>query len=118
MAEKGKKEKHEEQVQFAAYKQFCDDTTVEKQRAIKEATAKMEQLVAAIQKAEADAATLAKEIAQLDEDISVYEGDKKAATEVPDGVRWPGCFCQWCGGGTRYFALRRLTLLNCVICEN
>ena len=42
----------------------------------------MEQLVAAIQKAEADAATLAKEIAQLDEDISVYEGDKKAATEV------------------------------------
>ena len=40
MAEKGKKEKHEEQVQFAAYKQFCDDTTVEKQRAIKEATAR------------------------------------------------------------------------------
>merc|ERR1719409_2408522 len=82
MAEKGKKEKHEEQVQFAAYKQFCDDTTVEKQRAIKEATSKMEQLVASIQKNEADAATLAKEIAQLDEDISVYEGDKKAATEV------------------------------------
>ena len=53
MAEKGKKEKHEEQVQFAAYKQFCDDTTVEKQRAIKEANAKMEQLSAAIQKATA-----------------------------------------------------------------
>ena len=42
-----------EQVQFAAYKQFCDDTTVEKQRAIKEANAKMEQLSAAIQKATA-----------------------------------------------------------------
>ena len=42
-----------EQVQFAAYKQFCDDTTVEKQRAIKEANAKMEQLAAAIQKATA-----------------------------------------------------------------
>merc|ERR1719460_1682250 len=82
MAEKGKKEKHEEQVQFAAYKQFCDDTTVEKQRAIKEANAKMEQLAAAIQKAEADAATLSKEIAGLDEDISVWEGDKKASTEV------------------------------------
>ena len=41
------------QVQFAAYKQFCDDTTVEKQRAIKEANAKMEQLSAAIQKVEA-----------------------------------------------------------------
>merc|ERR1719199_2152787 len=34
MLEKGKKEKHEEQVQFAAYKQFCDDTTTEMQRAI------------------------------------------------------------------------------------
>jgi len=82
MTEKGKKEKHEEQVQFAAYKQFCDDTTTEKQRAIKEANAQMEQLSAAIQKAEADAATLSKEIAQLDEDISVAEGNKKAATEV------------------------------------
>ncbi len=30
MLEKGKKEQHEEQVQSAAYKQFCDDTTVEK----------------------------------------------------------------------------------------
>ena len=29
MLEKGKKKKHEEQVQFVAYKQFCDDTTVE-----------------------------------------------------------------------------------------
>jgi cell division septum initiation protein DivIVA len=82
IAEKGKKENHEEQVQFAAYKQFCDDTTTEKQRAIKEANAKMEQLSAAIQKAEADAATLSKEIAGLDEDISVWEGDKKASTEV------------------------------------
>ena len=34
MVEKGKKEKHEEQVQSAAYKQVCDDATVEKQRAI------------------------------------------------------------------------------------
>ena len=32
--------------------------------------------------AEADAATLSKEIAGLDEDISVWEGDKKASTEV------------------------------------
>jgi len=82
MVEKGKKEKHEEQVQFAAYKQFCDDTTTEKQRAIKEANAQMEQLSASISKAEADAMTLAKEIAGLDEDISVWEGDKRASTEV------------------------------------
>jgi len=37
MLEKGKKEKHDEQVQFAAYKQFCDDTAVEKKRSIDEA---------------------------------------------------------------------------------
>jgi hypothetical protein len=82
MAEKGKEEKHAEAVQFAAYKQFCDDTTVEKQRAVTEATDLMEQLSASIAKGEADAATLGKEITQLDEDISVWTGDKKAATQV------------------------------------
>merc|ERR1719460_321718 len=82
MLEKGKKEKHEEQVQFAAYKQFCDDTTVEKTRAIQEAEEKIEMLKADIQKYEADAAALAKEIAAHDEDISVWEGDQKAATKV------------------------------------
>jgi len=82
MAEKGKKEKHEEQVQFAAYKQFCDDTTVEKQRAIKEANEMIEILQADIQKYEADAARLAKEIAKHDEDISTWEGDFKAASKV------------------------------------
>merc|ERR1719473_2232270 len=82
MLEKGKKEKHDEQVQFAAYKQFCDDTTVEKQRAIKEAEEKIEMLKADIQKNEADAAALAKEIAAHDEDIAVWQGDQKAATKV------------------------------------
>merc|ERR1719258_675357 len=82
MLEKGKKEKHDEQVQFAAYKQFCDDTTVEKTRAIKGAEEKIEMLKADIQKYEADAAALAKEIAAHDEDISVWQGDQKAATKV------------------------------------
>merc|ERR1719395_258828 len=82
MLEKGKKEKHDEQVQFAAYKQFCDDTTVEKKRAIEEANERIEVLKADIQKYAADAAQLTKEIAGLDEDISVWNGDKKAATNV------------------------------------
>ena len=56
------------------YKQFCDDTTVEKQRAIKEANEMIEILEADIQKYEADAAQLAKEIAKHDEDISTWEG--------------------------------------------
>jgi len=84
MAEKGKAEKHAEQVQFAAYKQFCDDTTTDKQRAIKENSELMESLSASIEKGTSDAATLQKEIDGLNEDISVWTGDKKAATEVRD----------------------------------
>merc|ERR1719420_1440209 len=82
MLEKGKKEKHEEQVQFAAYKQFCDDTTIEKQRAIKEAEQMIEMLKADIQQYTVDAETLGKEIAGHDEDISTWTGDVKAATKV------------------------------------
>merc|ERR1719324_256748 len=82
MLEKGKKEKHDEQVQFAAYKQFCDDTTVEKKRAIAEANERIEVLKADIQKDIADAKRLTKEIAELDEDISIWAGDMKAATNV------------------------------------
>merc|ERR1719203_1784223 len=82
MLEKGKREKHDEQVQFAAYKQFCDDTTIEKKRAIEEANEHIEVLKADIQKDIADAAQLTKEIAELDEDVSIWEGDIKAATSV------------------------------------
>merc|ERR1719512_102988 len=82
MLDKGKKEKHEEQVQFAAYKQFCDDTTVDKKRDIKEAGERIEMLEADIKKYIADAAQLTKEIAGHDEDISVWNGDIKAATKV------------------------------------
>jgi len=77
MLEKGKKEKHDEQVQFAAFKQFCDDTTVEKRRAIEEANEKIDVLKADIQKAIATAERLGKEIAAHDEDISVWNGDIK-----------------------------------------
>merc|ERR1719353_2237066 len=79
---KGKEEKHKEEVQFAAYKQFCDDTTVEKKRAIEEANEKIEVLKADIEKYTADAAQLTKEIAAHEEDISVWTGDIKAATNV------------------------------------
>jgi len=82
MAAKGKTEKHSEQVQFAAFKQFCDDTTVEKKRAIAEANEMIEVLKADIQKYAADAARLSKEIAEHEADIAVWTGDAKAATKV------------------------------------
>jgi len=82
MLEKGKKEKHSEQVQFAAYKQFCDDTTTEKVRSIKEANEQIEVLKADIEKYTATAEKLTQEIAEHEEDISVWNGDSKAATKV------------------------------------
>merc|ERR1719281_438664 len=82
MIEKGKKEKHAEQVQFAQYKMFCDQTTVQKQKSIKEASEQIEVLEADVDKYEADAAKLAKKIAELDGKISTMEGDLKAATKI------------------------------------
>ena len=82
MLAKGQQEKHNEQVQFAAYKQFCEDTSIEKTRSIKEANEKIDMLKADIQKYTAKAAKLTKEIAELDEDIAIWTGDIKAATSV------------------------------------
>merc|ERR1712038_1288050 len=82
MMAKGKEEKHKEQVQFAAYKQFCDHTAVEKKRAIAEADEKIEILKADIKKYTNDAEKLAKEIAGHDDDLAAWTGDKKAATKV------------------------------------
>jgi len=82
MLEKGKKEKHEEEVQFAAYKQFCGDTSVEKTTAIEDANGHITVLKADIEKAIATIAKLTKEVAELEEDISTWNGDIKAATQV------------------------------------
>merc|ERR1719443_2842679 len=82
MVDKGKAEKHEEQMQFAAYKQFCESTTAEKGRAIKEATEAIDKLAADIKDYDATAATRAKEITKLDADISTWETNLKQATEV------------------------------------
>merc|ERR1712013_421552 len=57
-------------------------TSVEKKRAIAEANEMIEMLKADIQKYTADAALLTKEIAELDEDISIWTGDIKVATKV------------------------------------
>merc|ERR1719272_2540757 len=82
MVEKGKKGKHEEQVAYAAYKQWCDSITVEKQKAIKDANQQIEMLEADIQKYEAESKLLTAEIAKLDENVATASGDQKAATRV------------------------------------
>jgi len=87
MLEKGKKEKHEEQVQYAAFKQFCTDTIAEKTAAIKEANDLIAVLKADIQKYAADAERLAGEIKEHEEDIASNTADVKAATKVRETER-------------------------------
>jgi len=87
MVEKAKKEKHDEAVQYAAFKQFCDDTKAEKTRLIAEANELIEKLKADIEKYTQDAAQLAEEIAQHEADIEAWNGDIKAATKVRDGEK-------------------------------
>jgi len=82
MLEKGKLNKHEEEVQFASYKQFCQDTTSDKQKAITNADEQISMLKADIQKYIADAAALGKEVSGHDADVAIWTGDKKAATSV------------------------------------
>merc|ERR1719191_629326 len=80
--EKGKASKQAEEVQFASYKQFCDDTSASKKKSIAEAEETMESLKVEIQKNAADAARLAKEITGLEEDVAVWTGDISSATRV------------------------------------
>merc|ERR1719230_1254908 len=81
MVAKGKQEKHDEQVAFATFKQWCVDTTDQKQGAIADGKDKIEQLKADIQKAQADQLKLGDEIKVLQADIATWEADQKAATE-------------------------------------
>merc|ERR1719217_1120758 len=82
MVEQGIKEKQAEEVQFAAYSSLCESTIKDKKRLIKKNNELIETLEADIQKHEADADLLAKEIAGLDTDISTWTGDLKASTKV------------------------------------
>merc|ERR1719450_1510801 len=84
MIQKGTDEKNAEAVQFSAYKAFCDSTTADKQKAIKDANDKIEVLQADIEKFQTDAAALGAEVAQLDEDISTWQKDQQAASKVRD----------------------------------
>merc|ERR1719456_966925 len=81
MVAKGKQEKHEEQVAFASFSQFCKDTIDQKQEAIAKGAAAIEQLSADIMKAQADQKKLGDEIKQHDADIAAWESDKAKAQD-------------------------------------
>eukprot|EP00929_Paragymnodinium_shiwhaense_P046806 TRINITY_DN23812_c0_g1_i1.p1 TRINITY_DN23812_c0_g1~~TRINITY_DN23812_c0_g1_i1.p1 ORF type:complete len:705 (+),score=322.09 TRINITY_DN23812_c0_g1_i1:123-2237(+) len=71
----------EEAVQYAAYRQFCDDTTVEKQKAVQEADEKIEVLKAHIQKFDTEAERLAEEVVAHESDIKLWQNDTAVATD-------------------------------------
>jgi hypothetical protein len=80
MLAKGKKEKHEEEVEFAKFQEWCDQVRDEKTKSIAEATAQIEELAAAIDKAESDAEVLTEEIAELTEEVAKLTADADSAT--------------------------------------
>merc|ERR1719359_2836948 len=80
MLAKGKQEKHEEEVEFAKFKEWCDQVRDEKTKSIAEATAQIEELAAAIDKAESDAEVLTQEIADLEKEVAQLTADADAAT--------------------------------------
>jgi len=80
MMAKGTKEKQDEEVRFASFSTFCENTKSSKSTAIKKAGSALEALAADIQKADADALAAANAIAALEKDIGIWEADKAEAT--------------------------------------
>merc|ERR1719506_1610029 len=76
MRAKGVQMKQEEQVSFAAYKQFCEDTSAEKKSNIEDANGQIETLQADIQKAESDAAVIAKAQHDKAEAMHIRESER------------------------------------------
>jgi len=82
MLSRAETEKHDEEIAFSAYKQWCEDTTGQKSRAISEADALIGQLTADINKFKADAERLSREIGAHDADVAGWTVDLKDATEI------------------------------------
>lgn len=82
MMAKAKAEKQDEKMRFAAFSQFCKDTTVQKKDAIDKGAEDVEKAEAAIAEASAEAKDLAKEIAAHEKDIGTWTQDKADAMEL------------------------------------
>jgi hypothetical protein len=84
MKNKAIHEKNAEQVGFAKFETFCENTDKSKTKAIADGKAQEEQLTADIMKATSDAKVLGEEIAKLDGSISLAEEDKSKSTSLRD----------------------------------
>jgi hypothetical protein len=82
MMVKAKKEKQAEKERFAAFSQFCKDTTAGKQKAIERGAADIEKAASNVAEADADATRLGDEISAHDAAIAQWSTDKKSAIEL------------------------------------
>jgi hypothetical protein len=82
MYAKGKQEKHEEEVRFSTYTQWCQSTMDLKQKMIADGNLEMERLSADIQKGLSDAEVLGKEIAALGAKADAMQADLDKATAL------------------------------------
>jgi len=87
MTAKGEREKHDETVQFATYKQWCEGTAADKQGQIKANNDRIASLNASIAKNAADAKRLGQQVAAHDQDINLWEGDKVTSQRIRDNER-------------------------------
>jgi len=82
MMAKAKEEKQAEKMRFASFSQFCVDTTSHKKKSIERGGEDVDKAEAAIAEADAEANSLAKEIAAHENDIGIWSSDKTAAIQL------------------------------------
>lgn len=82
MKAKGAREKHDEEVEFAKFHQWCDSTRAETEKTIEEETMQITQLSADIEKAESDAEQLKADMDELEANIATYTTDLETATAI------------------------------------
>eukprot|EP00441_Pelagodinium_beii_P046941 CAMPEP_0197620726 /NCGR_PEP_ID=MMETSP1338-20131121/1501_1 /TAXON_ID=43686 ORGANISM="Pelagodinium beii, Strain RCC1491" /NCGR_SAMPLE_ID=MMETSP1338 /ASSEMBLY_ACC=CAM_ASM_000754 /LENGTH=662 /DNA_ID=CAMNT_0043189997 /DNA_START=57 /DNA_END=2045 /DNA_ORIENTATION=- len=82
MKENGLKEKQEEAVQYATYKQWCSDELTAKNRELTETEDQIELLQADIATAQSNAAEITEKVAGLDSDIAKWTTEEDNSTKA------------------------------------
>lgn len=87
MVDKAKKNKHQEAVDWAAYKQYCSDVETARQSDVKEMNLRLEEVSAAIEKHKMDIGDLGSAIDDHNQTIQDMTNSTFNATEVRKGER-------------------------------
>jgi len=82
MKAKGEREKHDETVQFATYKQWCEGTRADKENQVKAGNEQINSLKASIAKNASDAKKLGQQIFEHERDINMWQGDNRDAATI------------------------------------